>query len=174
MLALTGTLILFLCNHDGYHFFWLVSIMYPLIVVSFVLLSIPLAPAPLAQVLKAGRDTVWSWPRKTLMLAFFWVALFSGLGYAYIVGLEYLREVEWGFFTAHAAGEVVALEHTSSKGGPVEWAIYEYNVGGVTIRSAVRNASRGLGRGQALDIAYTTFWPRYSNPHTANLNINIK
>ena len=163
--ALAGTLTLFLCNHDGYHFPWLVGCMYPLIFISFVLLSLPLAPAALAPALMAGRDTARSLPWTTLTLAFFWVALFFGLGLAYLAGLEHLREVEWGGCTAHTSGRVVALDHTSSKGGPVEWAIYEYEVGGVTMTSAVRNVSAGFSQGEEVDVRYTTFWPRYSNPH---------
>lgn len=164
LMGLAATLILLLCNFDGYHFPWLIGPMYPLTIISFVILSLPLAPPSVAQALMANRDAVGSLSWKTLALAFFWVALFFGLGFAYISGLKYLREVDWGCCTAHTTGKVVSLDHTSSKGGPVEWTIYEYEVGGVTLTSAVRNGSRGFSRGQAVDVAYTTFWPRLSNP----------
>jgi len=164
--ALAGTLILVLCNHDGYHFYWLVSVAYPLIVLAFVAMSISWAPPALAKVLKAEREAVRSVPRALLVLGFFWVAAFFALGAGYIKGLEMVRQAQWGL-SANADGKVAALGRTSSKGGAVEWAIYEYAANGVKMTSAVRNGSLGLGPGQRVAVAYARFWPRYSFPQAA-------
>jgi hypothetical protein len=161
--GLAATLILLLCNHDVYHFPWLI-IIYPLIPFSFLVMFIPLAPPTVVSALTTARNRVWSYSWTTLTLAFFWVALILGLSFAYINGLEYLREFEWGACTGHTIGRVVSLGYSSTRGGCVEWAIYEYDVGGVTVTSAVRNASRGFSRGQEVYVGYTTFWPRHSNP----------
>lgn len=164
---LTATVVLFLCNHDAYHFPWLINPAYPVTIIAIVMVSISLAPPGLAAVLSAHRREMGALPLKALLLAIIWVILFMALGVVWIFGLEHFRKVDWGGCRNHASGKVVALGKTSSRGGAVEWAVYEFTTDGALVTSAVKNACLRLKPGQAIDVAYTGFWPRHSHPRSA-------
>ena len=164
-LVLTGTVFLVLCNYDDYHFFWLLGFLRMSFVFGFVMLGLSVVPSALAEYLLRDRSSIESFRLKTLLACFLWVGSFMVLGIAYQIGLKALDDSLYGC-SAQVDGRVVAVDFTSSKGGSVEWAVYEYRVGGSLFKSAVRNKSLGLQPGQSLRVCYTSFWPRRNKVHS--------
>lgn len=164
-LVLTGTVFLVLCNYDDYHFFWLLGFLRVSFIFGFVMLGLSLAPSSLADYLLQDRSRIGSLGLKALLACFLWIGSFMILGIAYQLGLKALDDSLYRC-SAHVDGRVVAVDLTSSKGGSVEWAVYEYSVGGSLFKSAVRNKSLGLQPGQTVRVCYTSFWPRRNKVHS--------
>ncbi len=159
-LILTGAVILFLCNYDDYHFYWLLSAVRVSLIFGFVMLSISIAPSALAGLLLQDRSAVTSLRLKPFLACLLWVGSFMVMGIAFQIGLETFDDTICEC-TARVNGTVVELDTTLSRGGSVEWAVYEYTVGGSPFRSAVRNKSLRLQPGQPVGVCYTPFWPRH-------------
>lgn len=145
---ISGNAIMFLCNHDTYHFNWFISIAVVMIIYGTAAVLVALFPV---------RSTVLL----VLIVVLSFVVSMTYLTY----GKDLLTSLIWqhSFYkTIQTEGVVVAIDYTSSKGGKLEWAIYDYPVNGILYHSAVRNEPFGLQPGQPIEVTYAVVWPRWS------------
>lgn len=156
-----GCVILFLCNYDDYHFPWLLAFARLSLIMGFVMFGVSLAPGKVGQALMAHKSTLTNLTLKSFFLCFLWVGIFFALGLACQYALPMLDENVFDP-SAVTSGVVVAVDTTASKGGRIEWAVYEFPVEGKIQKGAVRNASLNLQQGEEVTVHYLPSWPRRS------------
>lgn len=146
--VISGNAIMFLCNNDAYHFNWLISIAVVMVIYGTAAVLVALFPV---------RSTA---PLVLLVVLSFVISM-TYLTY----GKDLLTSLIWRYSfykTIQTEGIIVEIDYTSSKGGKVEWAIYDYPVDGILYHGAVQNESPGLQPGQPLEVTYAAAWPRWN------------
>ncbi len=157
-----GSLVLWLCNNDGYHYTILLSLSQVAVIFGVVVIGQALAPRTISDSLSGHRENFSTFDRSIQVVLILWIALWMALGIGLLWVMPIMARSAMSC-THQTAGTIIARGTSSSKGGNVQWAVYEYMVHGKVIQSATQDQEHRYKTADAIRVCYNTFWPRHGH-----------